>query len=67
MAVGLAVDSVYVSLEGVRIPSTEGVVGDCVLDTLKNLQRIVETGMPAMDAALIALMEEKKPAKKRYN
>lgn len=67
MAVGLAVDSVYVSLEGVRIPSTEGVVGDYLLDTLKNLQRIVETGMPAMDAALIELMEEKKPPKKRYH
>jgi hypothetical protein len=38
-----------------------------VLDTPKNLQRIVETGMPTMDAALIELMEKKKPAKKRRN
>jgi L-cysteine desulfidase len=67
MAVGLAVDSVYVSLEDVRIPSTEGFVGDYVLDTLKNLQRIVETGMPTMDATLIELMEEKRAAKKRRN
>jgi L-cysteine desulfidase len=61
MAVGLAVDSAYLSLEDVRIPSTEGVVGDYVLDTLKNLQRIIETGMPTMDAAIIEVMEEKKP------
>ena len=64
MAVGLAVDSAYLSLEDVRIPSTEGVVGDYVLDTLKNLQRIIETGMPTMDAAIIEVMEEKKPADK---
>lgn len=67
MAVGLAVDSVYLSLEDVRIPSTEGVVGDYVLDTLKNLQRLVETGMPTMDAAIIELMEEKKPTKKGHD
>ena len=67
MAIGLAVDSVYLSLEDVRIPSTEGIVGDYVLHTLKNLQRLIETGMPAMYTTIIELMEEKKPRDKGRN
>ena len=59
MAVGLAVDSAYLSIENVRIPSTDGIVGKEVVDTLRNLQRITETGMSSMDGAIVEIMEEK--------
>jgi len=57
MAVGLAVDSAYLSLANVRIPETEGIMGKGVLETLKNLQRIIEAGMPTMDSVIVELME----------
>ncbi len=60
MAIGLAVDSVYLSLENVRIPSTEGIVGREVMDTLENLQKLIEVGMPSMDGAIVEVMETKK-------
>jgi L-cysteine desulfidase len=59
MAVGLAVDSAYLSLENVRIPATDGIVGSEVIDTLKNLQRIIGDGMPSMDTAIVDVMETK--------
>jgi L-cysteine desulfidase len=59
MAVGLAVDSTYMSLENVRIPSTDGIVGREVMDTLKNLQQIIEDGMTTMDRAITDVMEKK--------
>jgi L-cysteine desulfidase len=59
MAVGLAVDSAYLSLENVRIPETEGIMGKGVPETLKNLQRIIEAGMPTMDSVIVELMEAK--------
>ncbi len=59
MAVGLAVDSAYMSLENVRIPSTDGIVGREVMDTLKNLQQIIEDGMTTMDRAITDVMEKK--------
>jgi L-cysteine desulfidase len=59
MAVGLAVESAYLSLENVRIPSTDGIVGGQVVDTLENLQRIIEAGMSSMDTAIVDVMEEK--------
>ncbi|MCX5825222.1 MAG: L-serine ammonia-lyase, iron-sulfur-dependent, subunit alpha [Deltaproteobacteria bacterium] len=57
MAVGLAVDSSYLSMENVRIPSGDGIMGKEVLDTLKNLQKIVEDGMSSMDTAIIEIMD----------
>ena len=59
MAVGLAVESAYLSLENVRIPSTDGIVGGEVVDTLENLQRIIEAGMSSMHAAIVEVMEKK--------
>lgn len=59
MAVGLAVDSAYLSLENVRIPSTDGIVGREVIDTLTNLQRIMEAGMPSMNGAIVEVIETK--------
>jgi L-cysteine desulfidase len=59
MAVGLAVESAYLSLEDVRIPSTDGIVGDGVVDTLENLQRIIEAGMSSMNSAIVEVMETK--------
>ena len=59
MAVGLAVDSAYLSLENVRIPEAEGIMGKGVPETLKNLQKIIESGMPTMDSVIIELMEAK--------
>jgi L-cysteine desulfidase len=59
MAVGLAVESAYLSLENVRIPSTDGIVGGQVVDTLENLQRIIEAGMSSMDTAIVDVMEKK--------
>jgi len=59
MAVGLAVDSAYLSLENVRIPSTDGIVGSEVIDTLRNLQRITEAGMSSMAGAIVDVMETK--------
>ncbi len=60
MAVGLAIDSAYLSLEDVRIPATDGIVGSQVIDTLRNLQRIMESGMSSMDGAIVEVMEKKK-------
>lgn len=59
MAVGLAVESTYLSLENVRIPSTDGIVGEGVVDTLENLQRIIEVGMSSMQSAIVDVMETK--------
>ncbi len=60
MAVGLAVDSSYLSMEDVRIPSQDGIMGKDVVDTLKNLQQIIESGMTTMDRAIVQIMEKKK-------
>ena len=57
MAVGLALDSACLSMENVRIPSGEGIMGNEVLDTLKNLQKIIEDGMSSMDTAIIRIMD----------
>ena len=59
MAVGLAVESTYLSLENVRIPSADGIVGREVVDTLENLQRIIEVGMSSMQSAIVDVMETK--------
>jgi len=61
MAVGLAVDSAYLSLGNVRIPETEGIMGKGILETLTNLQRVIEVGMPTMDSVIVELMEAKTP------
>lgn len=60
MAVGLAMDSACLSMENVRIPSGDGIMGGEVLDTLQNLQKIVEDGMSSMDTAIIEIMDRKK-------
>lgn len=57
MAVGLALDSSYLSMENVRIPSGDGIMGNEVLDTLKNLQKIIQDGMSSMDTAIIEIMD----------
>jgi len=62
MAVGLAVDSAYLSMENVRIPSGDGIMGQEVTDTLINLQKIVEDGMSSMNTAIVQVMESKKVA-----
>ena len=67
MAVGLAVDGAYLSLENVRIPSTDGIVGGEVIDTLNNLQRIIGDGMPSMDSAIVDVIETKGPEKGKTN
>ncbi len=59
MAVGLALDSSRLSMENVRIPSGDGIMGNEVLDTLKNLQKIIDNGMSSMDAAIIDIMDRK--------
>jgi L-cysteine desulfidase len=59
MAIGLAVDSAYLSLENVSIPAGDGIAGRDVVDGLKNLQRITEEGMSGMDATVIQVMEGK--------
>ena len=59
MAVGLALDSSCLSMENIRIPSGDGIMGNEVLDTLRNLQKIIENGMPSMDAAIIEIMDRK--------
>ena len=68
MAVGLAVDSSYLSMENVRIPSQDGIMGKDVMDTLKNLQQVIEAGMTTMDSAIVQIMETKKenPADSKY-
>jgi L-cysteine desulfidase len=59
MAVGLALDSACLSMENVRIPSGDGIMGNEVLDTLNNLQKIIEDGMSSMDTAIIQIMDRK--------
>ena len=59
MAVGLAVDTSYLSMENVQIPARDGIMGTDVTDTLRNLQRIIEIGMPSMDTAIVEVMEKK--------
>lgn len=61
MAVGLAVESAHLSLGNVRIPAGEGIMGKDVVETLKNLEKIIEAGMPAMDSVIVGLMEAKEP------
>jgi len=60
LAVGLAVDSTYLSMENVQIPARDGIMGKDVRDTQKNLQQIVEGGMSSMDATIVKVMEAKK-------
>jgi L-cysteine desulfidase len=60
MAVGLAIDSSYLSMENVQIPAKDGIMGVDVLDTLKNLQKIIEGGMSSMDSTIVEVMEAKK-------
>ena len=60
MAVGLAVDSSYLSMENIQIPARDGIMGMNVMETLQNLQKIIETGMPSMDTAIVDVMEGKK-------
>lgn len=59
LAVGLAVDTSYLSMENVQIPARDGIMGRDVADTLKNLQRIIEVGMPSLDMAIVDIMEKK--------
>ncbi len=63
MAIGLAVDSVYLSLEDVRIPATDGIVGGQIAETLENLRQIIEAGMPSMDEAIVSVLETKRTTK----
>ena len=60
MAVGLAVDSTYLSMENVQIPAKDGIMGKDVMGTLRNLQEIIEGGMASMDATIVRVMEAKK-------
>ena len=59
MAVGLAVDTSYLSLQNVQIPARDGIMGTDVTDTLRNLQKIIEVGMTSMDMAIVDVMEKK--------
>jgi L-cysteine desulfidase len=60
MAVGLAVDSSYLSMENVQIPAKDGIMGKDVMETLRHLQEIIEGGMSSMDAAIVKVMETKR-------
>jgi L-cysteine desulfidase len=60
MAVGLAVDSTYLSMENVQIPARDGILGKDVKDTLRNLHKIIEGGMASMDATIVKIMEAKR-------
>lgn len=64
MAVGLAIDSIHLSLENGRIASTDGIVGREIIDTLRNLQRIIKLGMSSVDSAIVEIMEEKGPSRR---
>lgn len=59
MAVGLAMDTSYLSMENLQIPAKDGIMGKDVMDTLRNLQKIIEVGMPSMDRAIVDVMENK--------
>jgi L-cysteine desulfidase len=59
MAVGLAVDSSYLSMKNVQISAKDGIMGKDVMDTLRNLQEIIEGGMASMDATIVKVMETK--------
>jgi len=59
MAVGLAVDTSYLSMENVQIPAKDGIMGKDVRDTLRNLQKIIDVGMSSMDGAIVDVMEKK--------
>jgi hypothetical protein len=36
------------------------IMGGDVMDTLKNLQKIIKAGMPAMDSTIVEVMEAKR-------
>jgi L-cysteine desulfidase len=56
MAVGVAVDSALLALEGVTVPPGDGIVDDSVDQTIRNMGFVTNPGMAQTDDAIIEVM-----------
>ena len=56
MAVGVAVDSALLALEGVAVPTGDGIVDDSVDQTIRNMGFVTNPGMKQTDDAIIEVM-----------
>jgi L-cysteine desulfidase len=56
MAVGVAVDSALLALEGVTVPTGDGIVEDSVDQTIRNMGFVTNPGMAQTDDAIIEVM-----------
>lgn len=56
MAVGVAVDSALLALEGVTVPTGDGIVDDSVDQTIRNMGFVTDPGMKQTDDAIIEVM-----------
>lgn len=58
-SVDAAFRAVSLAMNGVGIPSTDGIIGEDGAKSLRNLGRIATTGMTSMDEEILAIMQEK--------
>lgn len=58
MAVGVAVDSALLALEGVTVPTGDGIVDDSVDQTIRNMGFVTNPGMSQTDDAIIEVMTQ---------
>jgi L-cysteine desulfidase len=60
MAVGVAVDSALLALEGVTVPTGDGIVDDSVDQTIRNMGFVTDPGMAQTDDAIIEVMTQQR-------
>lgn len=58
MAVGVAVDSALLALEGVTVPTGDGIVDESVDQTIRNMGFVTNPGMSQTDDAILKIMTD---------
>lgn len=53
---GCAVESARLSAEGARVPAGNGIIGESLPDTLRNIKYITEKGMSGVDEAVLDIL-----------
>jgi L-cysteine desulfidase len=59
-AAGTAVQAALFALQGIRVPSTDGIIGNSMEQTAKNIGDLSTQGMIATDRTILKIMLEKK-------